>query len=80
MKADYSKTAGKEIPIEPSSIEPSIQEQILWEMLEGLKDRPEFPPELIERLQNFGERNQLQKFAEVSKLIKSSNGASNAAN
>ena len=49
-------------------------------MLEGLKDRPEFPPELIERLQNFGERNQLQKFAEVSKLIKSSNGASNAAN
>lgn len=78
MKAEPAKPAEKEILTDPHAIEPSIQEQILAQMIEGLIDKPEFPPEILEQIKKLGERSQLQKTAEVSKVIKSTVGGSHA--
>lgn len=78
-KTDLSKPDEENTGVEPNIIEPSIQEQIISEMLKGLKDKPEFPPELFEKVNDLAISNQLQKNTEVSKVIKSSAGGSNAA-
>ncbi|MBP9040962.1 MAG: hypothetical protein KBF64_04220 [Anaerolineaceae bacterium] len=74
MNTDQKIPTEEEIPAEPHSIEPSIQEQILSEMLKGLKDKPEFPLELVDQIEKLGKRSQLQKADEISKVIKSSAG------
>ncbi len=79
MKAEIAKPAEAKNQTESQSIEPSIQEQILSEMVTGLKEKPEFPPELLDQVKKLGDRNQLQKAAEVSKVLKSPAGGPYAA-
>ncbi len=76
MKADLPKPAEGKILSEPQSVEPSIQEQIISEMLAGLNEKPEFPPDLLVQI---SDRSQLQKAAEVTKVIKSPAGGPHAA-
>ena len=79
MKADLPKPAEGRILSEPQSVEPSIQEQIISEMLAGLNEKPEFPPDLLVQIKKLSDRSQLQKAAEVTKVIKSPAGGPHAA-
>lgn len=79
MKPDFSEPAEEKIQTESQSIEQSIPEQILSEMLTRLKEKSEFPLEILDQIKKLGDRNQLQKATEVSKVVKSPAGGPHAA-
>lgn len=79
MKSASKKPSVDENASDPNQIEDSIQEQIIQQMLEGLKGKPEFPAGLLEQIQYLAKKGQLQKAAEVAKAIKTAPGGSNAA-
>ena len=79
MKSANARADAEATPSTSNQIEASIQEQIIQQMLEGLKDKPEFPIDLQDSIKNLGERGQLQKPTEVMKAVKSSPGGFHAA-
>lgn len=79
MKSASKKPNVAENDSNPSQIEASIQEQIIQQMLEGLKGKPEFPAGLLEQIQYLARKGQLQKATEVTKVIKAAPGGSNEA-